>query len=131
MGNYEMSGNVAKALEDINAAVVNYVNAVAKSTVALWQGIDEITKNVSGLSQENFSQVMNAYIEMAAMKSSQEVFARQAEFAKAALDKSVTNSGKVSELSMQVAKDAMAPLTQNANEVINSVMNKIQARRQS
>ncbi|MCL2474126.1 MAG: phasin family protein [Alphaproteobacteria bacterium] len=125
MGNNEMAGNVAKALEDINAAVVNYVNAVAKSTVALWQGIDEITKNVSGLSQESFSKAMNAYTEIAAMKSSQEVLAKQAEFAKAAFDSSVSNSTKVSELAQRVAKDAMDPLAKNANEVVNSVMNKI------
>ena len=129
MSNSEMSGNVDKAFEDINAVIVNYVNAVTKSTIALWQGIDEITKNVSGLSQENFSQAMNAYTEIAAMKSSQEALAKQSEVARATFDNSVANSSKVSELSMRVAKDTMAPLVQNANEIVNSVMNKIQPKK--
>jgi len=125
MDNCGISGNASAVLEDVNAAVINYINAVAKSTVTLWNGIDEITRNVSGLSQESFSKAMNAYTEIAGMKSSQEIMAKQAAFAKEAFDDSVTNGNKVSELSMKVAKEAIEPLSKNANEAVSSVMNKI------
>ncbi len=121
----DIPGNVAKAFEDINAAVSNYVSAVTKSSAALWQGIEEITRNVSGLSQESFARAVNAYTTLASSKTPQDAITAQTEFLKESFDNSVANTSKVSELSVRVAKDAVSPLTQHANEVISSVMNKV------
>ncbi|MDD3028658.1 MAG: phasin family protein [Alphaproteobacteria bacterium] len=124
-GTNDIPGNVAKAFEDINAAVANYVSAVTKSSAALWQGIEEITRNVSGLSQENFARAINAYTSMASAKNPQDALTTQTEFVKESFDNAVANGSKVSELSARVAKDAMDPLTQHANETINSVLNRV------
>jgi phasin family protein len=124
-GANDIPGNVAKAFEDINAAVSNYVSAVTKSSAALWQGIEEITRNVGGLSQENFSRVMSAYTALASCKTPQEAITTQTDFVKESFDNAVANGSKVSELSVRVAKEAIGPLTQHANETISAVMNKV------
>ncbi len=121
----DISGNLSKAFEDVNAAVSNYISAVTKSTAALWQGYEEISRSISGLSQENFARCVNAYTSLASAKSPQEAIAAQTEFVKESFDHAVTNGSKVSELSVRVAKDAIGPLTQNANETISNVMSKI------
>ncbi len=121
----DIPGNVAKAFEDINTAVSNYVSAVTKSTAALWQGIEEISRSVGGLSQENFTRCVSAYTSLASAKSPQEAMNTQAEFVKESFDNAVANSSKVSELSVRVAKDAISPLTQHANETISAVMSKV------
>ncbi|MDD4615554.1 MAG: phasin family protein [Alphaproteobacteria bacterium] len=121
----DCSANVAKAFEDINTAVSNYVSAVTKSTAALWQGIEEITRNVGGLSQENFARCVSAYTSLASAKSPQEAMSAQAEFVKESFDNAVANGSKVTELSARVAKDAISPLTQHANETISAVMSKV------
>ncbi|MDD3371153.1 MAG: phasin family protein, partial [Alphaproteobacteria bacterium] len=99
----DIPGNVAKAFEDINTAVSNYISAVTKSTAALWQGVEEITRSVSGLSQENVSRCINAYSSLASAKTPQEAINTQTEFVKEAFDNAVTNGSKVSELSVRVA----------------------------
>jgi phasin family protein len=124
-GTNDIPGNVAKAFEDINAAFSNYVGAVTKSTATLWQGIEEITRSVSGLSQESFSRCVTAYTSLASAKTPQEAIAAQSEFVKESFENAVSNSSKVSEISARVAKDAMTPLTQQANDTISAVMNKV------
>ncbi len=124
-GTNDIPGNVTKAFEDINAAVSNYVSAVTKSSAALWQGIEEITRSVGGLSQESFARAISAYSSLASAKSPQEAINTQTEFVKESFDNAVANSSKVSELSVRVAKDAISPLTQHANETISAVMNKV------
>jgi phasin family protein len=124
-GTNDIPGNVAKAFEDINAAVSNYVSAVTKSSSALWQGIEEITRSVGGLSQENFARAVNAYSTLASAKTPQEAISTQTEFVKETFGKAVSDGGKVSEVVGRVAKDAISPLTQHANETINAVINKV------
>jgi len=126
-GMNDIPGNVAKAFEDINTAVSNYVSAITKSSAALWQGIEEITRNVSGLSQENFERCMNVYSSLASAKSPQEALSTQTEFVKKSFDDAVSNGSKVSELSVRVVKDAISPLAQHTNETISTVMNKVKA----
>lgn len=124
-GPNDIAENVAKAFEDINVAVSNYVNAVTKSSTALWQGIEEITRNVTGLSQEGLARCINACTSMASAKSPQEAITAQTEFVKESFDNAIANGSKVSELSVRVAKDAMGPLAQTANETISAVMSKV------
>jgi phasin family protein len=121
----DISNSVSKALEDVNAAVSNYISAVTKSTAALWQGYEEITRSITGLSQENFARCVNAYTSLASAKSPQEAIATQTEFVKESFDNAVANGSKVSELSVRVAKDTISPLTQNANEAISAVISKV------
>jgi phasin family protein len=124
-GPNDIPGNVAKAFEDINAAVSNYVSAVTKSSAALWQGIEEISRNVGGLSQEGFTRCVSAYTSLASAKTPQEAINTQTEFVKESFDSAVANGSKVSELTVRVAKEAISPLTQHANETISAVMNKV------
>lgn len=124
-GMNDIPANVSKAFEDINLAVSNYVSAVTKSSAALWQGIEEITRSVGGLSQENLARCVSACTTLASAKSPQEALSTQTEFVKESIDSAIASGSKVSELSVRVAKDAMSPLTQHANETISTVMNKV------
>ena len=121
----DISGNVAKAFEEINNAVATYITAVTKSNAALWQGIEEITRNFGGHSQESFARVVSAYTTMASAKTPQDVVSTQNDFVKDSLDSAIANGSKVSEISVRTAQEAMSPLTQHANEAISSVMNKV------
>ncbi len=124
----EIPASVSKAFEDINASVSNYINAVTKSSAALWQGIEEITRNVSGLSQETFARTVSAYTTLASAKSPQEAISTHTDFVKDSFDNAVANSSKVSEISVRTAQEAFSPLTQHANEAISAVINKAKAK---
>jgi phasin family protein len=120
----EIPANVSKAFEDINAAVSNYVSAVTKSSAALWQGIEEITRSVGGLTQESLARVVSAYTTIAAAKTPQEAISTHTDFVKESFDNAVANSSKVSEISVRTAQETFSPLTQHANEAISAVINK-------
>ena len=120
----DIPNNVSKAFEDINAAMSNYVNALTKSSAAMWQGIEEITRSVSGLSQESFARAVSAYTTMASAKTPQEAMSTHTDFVKDSIESAVTNGSKVSEISARTAQEAFNPLTQHANEAISAVLNK-------
>jgi len=120
----EIPAAVSKAFGDMNLAVANYISAVNKSNTAMWQGIEEITRSVSGLSQESFARAISAYTTLASVKSPQEALETHTDFVKDSFDSAVANSSKVSEISVRTAQDAMSPLTQHANDAMTCVMNK-------
>lgn len=124
-GMNEIPATVSKAFEDINTAFSSYISAVTKSSAALWQGIEEITRSVSGISQESMARAVSAYTTMAATKSPKEAIETQTDFVKDSFDGAIASGNKVSEISARVAQEAMAPLTQHANETIGSVMKKV------
>jgi len=124
----DIPANVAKAFESINAAVSDYVGAVTKSSAALWQGIEEITRSVGGLSQETFARAVSAYTTLASAKTPQEALSMHTDFVKDSFDSAVANTSKVSEISVRVAKDAISPLTQHANEAISAAMDKVKSK---
>jgi len=123
-GMNEIPATVSKAFEDINSVVSSYISAVTKSSAALWQGIEEITRSVSGFSQESLARAASAYTTMASTKSPKEVIETQTDFVKDSFDSAIAGSNKVSEISVRVAQDAMAPITQHANETIGNAMKK-------
>ncbi len=117
--------NVAKAFENINSVISDYIAAVTKSNTVLWQGVEEIMRSVGGLSQESFARVVSAYNTLASAKTPQDVIGTQTDFVRDSIDNAVAGGNKVSELSIRVAKETIAPLTQHANETINAAMSKI------
>ncbi len=117
--------NVAKAFENINSVVSDYVAAVTKSNTALWQGIEEIMRSVGGLSQESFARAVSAYNSMTTAKNPQEILSTQTDFVRDSIDNAVAGGNKVSEISVRVAKEAISPLAQHANETISAAINKV------
>lgn len=117
--------NVAKAFENINSVVSDYISAVSKSNNALWQGIEEIMRSVGGLSQESFARAISACNTLASAKTPQEVLSTHTDFMKDSFESAVANGSKVSEISVRVAKDTISPLAQHANETISTAMNKV------
>jgi phasin family protein len=113
-----------KAIEDINALISSYVSAATKSNAALWQGIEDITRSVGGLTQESFARTVSAYTTLSSAKTPQEAADMHAGFMKDSFDSAVANSGKVSEISVRIAQEAMNPLTQHANETISTMVKK-------
>ncbi|MDR3423579.1 MAG: phasin family protein [Alphaproteobacteria bacterium] len=120
----DIPATVTKAFEDINAAVSTYISAVTKSSAALWQGIEEITRSVSGLSQESFARAVNAYTSMTSAKTPQEAIETHTDFVKDSIDSAIAGGSKVSEISVRAAQDAINPLAEHANEAINCAMKK-------
>jgi len=117
--------NVTKAFENINSVISDYIAAVTKSNTALWQGVEEIMRSVGGMSQESFARAVSAYNTLTSAKTPQDVIGTQTDFVRDSIDNAVAGGNKVSEISVRVAKEAIAPLAQHANETINAAMNKI------
>ena len=123
----QMPEAFSKTFENINASVATYINAVNKSNTAMWQGVEEITRSLSGLSQESFARAVSAYSMLASAKSPQEALETHTDFVKESFDSCVASSSKVSEISVRTAQDALNPLTQHANDAIHTVMKKTRA----
>lgn len=118
------SQQVMKAYEDAQKVMASYMEATTKASAAAMKGLEEMSRNMSGLMQDSYSRAVEACKTMMAAKTPQEVADKHAAFVKEYLDNMMAGSSKMSEVSMKVAKDTIDPLTQHANETVSSMMKK-------
>jgi len=116
---------LTSTVEQANAMTTAYVNAATKSSTAAWQGIEELTRDVTATLQDSYARSVSAFKTMLSAKSPQEAADTHAEFLKDCFDGVVASSGKLSETSMRIAKGTMEPLTQHANDTVAAVMKKV------
>ena len=97
--------------EEMMAFGQGNVEAFVKSGQIWATGLQDIGRQVAQSAQAQFDSTMSAFKAMAAVKSVHEAIELQSSMARTALEKAVQDGGKLTDVSMKLAEQTLAPIT--------------------
>lgn len=100
-----------KTAEELVAFSQGNVEAMMKSGQIWSTGMQDIGKQIAANAQASFDETVSAWKAMSSAKSLKDAFDLQANLARLALEKTVAESGKLTDASLKLTEQAMAPLT--------------------
>lgn len=111
----QVKENVEKAMktaEELLAFNQGNFEAVVKSGKIWSTGVQDITQQVVASAQASFDETLAIYRALAAVKSLKEAVDLQTTLARSAMEKAVSETGRLTDASVKLAEQALAPLTQ-------------------
>ncbi|WP_428486926.1 phasin family protein [Rhodopila sp.] len=87
------------------------VEAVVKSGQIWTAGMQDLSKHVAATAQNSLAETVSTFKAFTAVKSLKDVFELQAAFARSAFEKTMSESGKLTDASMKLTEQALAPIT--------------------
>jgi phasin family protein len=110
----KMKEGVEKAMktaEDFVAFSKGNMEAFVKSGQIWATGVQDLSKHMAAAAKVSMDESMAAFKAMTTVKSFKDAFELQSSFARAALEKSMAESGKLTDASFKLTEQAMAPIT--------------------
>lgn len=102
---------VMKTAEDFVAFSQGNVEALVKSGQIWANGVQDLTKHVAAAAQASMEESISTFKALTGVKSLKEAFDLQAAYARSTLEKTVAESGKLTDASFKLTEQALAPLT--------------------
>jgi phasin family protein len=110
----KMKEGVEKAMktaEELVAFSQGNVEAFVKSSQIWANGVQDLSRHVAAAAQSSMDQGMSAFKALTSVKSLKDAIELQSSFARGALEKSLAESGKLTEASFKLTEQALAPIT--------------------
>jgi phasin family protein len=111
---------VVKTAEEFVAFGQGNVEAIAKSSQIWVAGVQDLSKQVAATAQAQFDETMSIFKAMSSVKSLKDMFELQSTYAKAAMEKTMSESGKLTDASLKLAEQALAPITARVTTAVES-----------
>jgi phasin family protein len=99
-----------KTAEEFVAFNQGNMEAFMKSGQIWTTGVQDLSKRFAAAAQASLDESMSAFKALTSVKSLKDAFELQSSFARAALEKSMTESGKLTDASFKLTEQAMAPI---------------------
>lgn len=96
------------------------IEAFVKSGQIVATGLQDITKQIAANAQASVDETVSTFRALTAVRSVKEAIDLQAAFARAAIEKAVTQTGQVAETSFKVAEQALAPIAGRVSLAVES-----------
>ncbi len=96
------------------------VEAFVKSSQILANGFQDISKLWAATAKASMDETMSTFKALTGVKSLKEAFDLQSSFARASMEKAMTESGKITEHSLKVAEQAFAPISARVNAAVET-----------
>lgn len=103
--------NAMKSTEDFVSFGQGNVEAVMKSSQIWATGLQDLSKHFAATAQASIDETMATVKALSSVKSLKEAMDMQSSLAKTAMEKMMAESGKLTDASMKLAEQAIAPLT--------------------
>jgi phasin family protein len=100
-----------KTAEELVAFNQGNIEAIVKSGQIWATGVQDLSKHLAAAAQASLDESMSAFKALAGAKSLKDAFELQSSFARAALEKSLAESGKLTDASFKLTEQALAPIT--------------------
>ncbi len=100
-----------KTAEEFVAFSQGNVEALVKSGQIWTAGVQDIGKQIAANAQASFDETMSTFKALSSAKSLKDAFDLQASLARSTLEKAMTESGRLTDASMKLTEQALAPLT--------------------
>ena len=110
----KMKEGVEKAMKTAEELIAfNHANleAMIKSSQIWVTGVQDLSKHMAAAAQASLDEGMSAFKALTGVKSLKDAFELQSSFARSALEKSVAESGKLTDASFKLTEQALAPIT--------------------
>ena len=107
-----------KTAEDFLAFGQSNMDAFMKSSQIWAAGVQDLSKQVSATAQASFEETMATFKAMAAVKSPKDAMDMQATLVRANMEKVVAETSKITDASLKLAEQAIAPITAQINAVV-------------
>ena len=109
---------VMKTAEELVAFSQGNMEAVMKSSQIWAAGMQDLTKHMAAAAQASVDQSMSAFKALSSVKSLKDAYELQSSFARSALEKSLAESGKLTDASFKLTEQALAPITARVNVAV-------------
>jgi len=109
---------VMKTAEELVAFNQGNLEAIVKSGQIWATGMQDLSKHIAAAAQASMDESMSAFKALTSVKSLKDAFELQSSFARAALEKSLTESGKLTDASFKLTEQALAPITARVNVAV-------------
>jgi phasin family protein len=110
----KMKQGVEKAMktaEELVAFNQGNIEALVKSGQIWATGVQDLSKHLAAAAKASLDESMSAFKALSSVKSLKDVFELQSSYARAALEKSLAESGKLTDASFKLTEQALAPIT--------------------
>lgn len=121
------SAQLLKGYEDLTSLTKGNVDAVVKSGTIVAKGAEEAGKRVAAFAQSSLEKNIADSKALFSVKSFQELIALQGSLVKANLESLIAESTKLNELTVKVANEALAPLSDRVNLAVGKLVKPIAA----
>ena len=112
-----MDKTIKTAEEFVSFGQANF-EALVKSSQIWTAGWQDLGKAFAATAQANLDEAMTSFKALSGVKSLQEAFELQGTYAKAAAERTMTETGKLADASAKLAEQAFAPLTERFNVAV-------------
>ncbi|MGD0104620.1 MAG: phasin family protein [Rhodopila sp.] len=110
----KMKEGVEKAMktaEDLVAFSQGNMEAVMKASQIWASGVQDLSKHLAAVTKASLDESMSAFKALTSVKSLKDAFELQSSFARSALEKSLAESGKLTDASFKLTEQTLAPIT--------------------
>jgi phasin family protein len=110
----KMKEGVEKAMktaEELVAFSQGNLDALMRSSQIWTTGVQDLSKHMAAAAQASLDESMSVFKAFTGVKSLKDAFELQSSFARTALEKSLTQSGKLTDASFKLTEQALAPIT--------------------
>jgi phasin family protein len=104
-----------KTAEELVAFSQGNLEAMVKAGQIWVAGVQDIGKQIAANAQASFDETMSAFKAMSSAKSLKDAIDLQTSLARSTLEKTMAESGKLTDASMKLTEQALAPLTARVN----------------
>ena len=104
-----------KTAEELMSFSQGNLEAMVKCGQIWAAGVQDIGKQIAANAQASFDETMSTFKALSSAKSLKDAFDLQASLARSTLEKTVAESGKLTDASMKLTEQALAPLTARVN----------------
>ena len=82
--------------------------------------MQDLSKQVAATAQAQFDETMSTFKAMSSMKSLKDMFDLQSTYTKAALEKTMSESGKLTDASLKLTEQALAPIAARVTTAVET-----------
>jgi phasin family protein len=107
-----------KTAEEFVAFSQGNVEAFVKSSQIWVTGVQDLSKSFVAAAQASMEEGISTFKALTGVKSVKEAFDLQAAYARSTLEKSVAESGKLTDASFKLTEQALAPITARVTVVV-------------
>jgi phasin family protein len=100
-----------KTAEEFVAFGQGNMEAVMKSGQIWAAGVQDLSKHLAATAQASIDQTVSTFKALTGVKSFKDAFEIQSTYARSAIEKTMAESGKLTDASMKLTEQALAPLT--------------------
>jgi phasin family protein len=100
-----------KTAEELVAFNQGNIEAIVKSGQIWATGVQDLSKHIAAAAQASLEESISAFKALTSVKSLKDAFELQSSFARSSLEKSLAESGKLTDASFKLTEQTLAPIT--------------------